>query len=1054
MSQCRLFLSVLLLTVVSGLSSLVRNDDVDFWQYVATNFAELRVDERQPRACGASHNMTVFFVPSTGTLGKFLKVPQGKVNTEIVTVIRRDLDSIAEALSAYRRRFEGDPRQSWADAFVIPTVHFDDSEEEGYLIESMDYIEGSTLRDYTLSKPDLSAAHLEHLIRQLSQILYVLAHARFAHLELYPQNIWITPEGRLRVFAMDSAKPCVTKTYQWSALPAAYLSWDSFPIREPTDFTSFDADTCLAQDAYSLGVSILSLMSPIDNDEDNLLTAAENFQLTALKTLKGINLPGEASLRDKLQRMLTVLLDGHRVPRTIGTFVLLEEFAITALQAPAEVTPLVFAVSDLNFWSEREFPGALPSMDLVQDEWAREYQTNERRSLYKISRHINGLVHYMPEINKDSFPPGDAISTRRSILPSYIPNIVFRSGLDSVTDPPLDEDALFNIYLLQQHYRQKLVLQKVKDASQCDEYAVFEGQPFEPMLIAADSPTKSSSGTRTRFSFKGQPFGQWLDEFRRGILLHASLLGWDGHVISGGCLARDTEESKVLVLVNSKKSVRTAYSFEVGRKSLILKPPKVLVVGGGPAGLVAALEAKRSAAAVTVWEKRDRYSRMYCQKCDVTAYLSRFLLESNEYLKSVEETLAAVAVTVGVNLQFQREFLFLDDEKNVASARVVDSSVRGWWAAKPWEQLREHRWPSSLQHQPFDVLIAADGAGSTIRTQYLKSHFIDATEVILKGSRTSTYSKRVLKLKSDPDGSETLPIQTVATLEFFKHECKYFGGSHPLPRSDCLSYETGYDNVWNIQRGSKNMCFFEYLENMRGLKRLQEIFVKHRVPTDGHEFGRLKDSPGAWDDVSQMLLARYLTVGQHSPADWLDGITWSSAPDKSCSYAPALDHEGIEKFRALQDLSLFSMFRMHMRRADAGKFAKTTAGGAIVAIVGDATRDSFFPLGDGLQKHIQQMSSLVQKNGASMSPTFASAIGSLVRREVSAADYCDHYDNAIQTYIQEGAMYMLFAVGCTNEPSRPKDISFVKLATLEQKIKNLNAREIANICPFIAVTDS
>lgn len=144
----------------------------------------------------------------------------------------------------------------------------------------------------------------------------------------------------------------------------------------------------------------------------------------------------------------------------------------------------------------------------------------------------------------------------------------------------------------------------------------------------------------------------------------------------------------------------------VGVSFVILKPPvAVVIVGGGPAGLATAIEARQAGARVTVVEKRNAYQRP--QRLFLFEHslglLEKWGVDSSELNKmgvgeecvgivrisSLEEALLKRAQELGV-LVIQDEFVELSQQKRSITLEGGESL-------------------------PYDILVAADGAHSSVR---------------------------------------------------------------------------------------------------------------------------------------------------------------------------------------------------------------------------------------------------------------------------------------------------------------------------------------------------
>eukprot|EP00742_Colponemidia_sp_Colp-10_P007681 GILJ01008279.1.p1 GENE.GILJ01008279.1~~GILJ01008279.1.p1 ORF type:complete len:1151 (-),score=189.97 GILJ01008279.1:169-3576(-) len=1061
----------------------------DFWEYIQTKFPDFNVEGRRIRGVGAFG--AAYTLPSRSSSA--LKVLKVRLTNGLPLKIG-NADAIAshgaavtKALQWYRTKYTGSQQAAWADAFVSRTVYYDDAH---YLFEVMDHVQGMTLAEYVQSGSvaSLSAVHIDRLLQQLARILFVLAHARIIHADLHPGNIMLTRDGRLVVIDLDRGRVCDdVKNIEEFKFEFGKKQYVPFDVRLNVDF-SISKDTCVSTDAYAMGVTVLGLVAIVNEKDAVDGTSLLSFRATALDRLSQVELPGDDAsdsavnpLRIKLQRLLTALLEDHGAARTAATYAMLAEKWLS----DAAHQPLTFAATDTAPAIEddpekiaiaaAEQRGGYEQSPVDEEPVTVKDESSSPSSSFDVAK--NGIIKYLKEVNVETFPPGDSIPSRQQRLRSYVPNDLFHQGLHLHAKRDLNQPLLYNVFLLQRYYRFKLILQRTTEQSACGTYGLLESDPFDPMLVAVDTASNIAGDVTSTFSFKGQPLAVWLQDLKldNTKLIHVSLLNWNNAVVVGGCLnvqrnsksdsgtkSEKQEESQLRVIVweiqDESKAARGVYSFVYtegegdgegeGEGGLVMTPPKVVVVGGGPAGLYAAMQAKASAAAVTVWERRERYSRLYCQACAVTDYVTAYNMETEAYLKSVENVLASVLMTVGVNVQFRREFLWIDNEQNIAFARVVSPSSEEWHGKEKWPDL-ENKWLASpeLQKETFDLLIGAEGSNSPIRAQYLKSSFVDRQKVVFD-EETKYYKKRILSRKSGE------PIKSVAILQFFKERC-YGRGGHLS--ATCVHTETAFNAIWPAHQQGVPFCFFEYIENELGLTRLRDILKKHELQEDADNYWNpLKQHPDAVDDLYHMLLARYISSKEHTKSDVLKELAVSTEAGKGCTYTEkSTDDKPVNHFKKLEDQSLFSMFWLRTRSAHT--FAANTPKGGVVAIVGDATRDSFFPFGNGLNSHLDAMSiASGAASSKSSSPTKASPIGALVRKEIDATNFNQHMKPRIDEYVDESSWALISSVSCigptgktytANNGAASRTLNYAHFAKREA------LSDVQERCPFLDVTD-
>ena len=206
------------------------------------------------------------------------------------------------------------------------------------------------------------------------------------------------------------------------------------------------------------------------------------------------------------------------------------------------------------------------------------------------------------------------------------------------------------------------------------------------------------------------------------------------------------------------------------------KPLKVLVVGGGPAGLVSALEASHAGARVSVVEKRSNYSRQQHIILDEHSLntLSRFEIDCPElsYFKP-----AKVGV-VPIN------------KLEEALKKKVESRGITILTATLTEINKNHSITVSDQNQlrseiAYDILIGADGGKSKVRTELgidMNRWMASKSRAVHQGTQTAPTVG-----KTEPFSSERQhdPRHEVHQALQGLHGCKgsqLFGRTGPDPR--------------------------------------------------------------------------------------------------------------------------------------------------------------------------------------------------------------------------------------------------------------------------------
>lgn len=139
-----------------------------------------------------------------------------------------------------------------------------------------------------------------------------------------------------------------------------------------------------------------------------------------------------------------------------------------------------------------------------------------------------------------------------------------------------------------------------------------------------------------------------------------------------------------------------------------MKPPTVVVIGGGPTGLAAAIEAHSTGAKVTVVEKRGKYIR------ENTLFLYTVTLDLFDKWK--------LAVSNMTELEFngqRRGFVLIKDLEDSLTKRVQELGIKR--VQGEFRDFAKEQRAAIIQGAegeillPYDVLVGADGANSRVR---------------------------------------------------------------------------------------------------------------------------------------------------------------------------------------------------------------------------------------------------------------------------------------------------------------------------------------------------
>ncbi len=131
---------------------------------------------------------------------------------------------------------------------------YDEGEEDGVYYIIMEYLEGYTLKDIILRDGKLKAEEAMHIAYQICDALVHAHRQNVIHRDIKPQNIMITPEGRVKVadFGIARAATDSTITHGKSLMGSVYYS-------SPEQARGSMADQ--KSDIYSLGVVMYEMVT-------------------------------------------------------------------------------------------------------------------------------------------------------------------------------------------------------------------------------------------------------------------------------------------------------------------------------------------------------------------------------------------------------------------------------------------------------------------------------------------------------------------------------------------------------------------------------------------------------------------------------------------------------------------------------------------------------------------------------------------------------------------------------------------------------------------------
>ncbi len=287
----------------------------------------------------------------------------------------------------------------------------------------------------------------------------------------------------------------------------------------------------------------------------------------------------------------------------------------------------------------------------------------------------------------------------------------------------------------------------------------------------------------------------------------------------------------------SSDSISARQHFEILReeraeavRTLRERPAEVTIIGGGPSGLVAALEAYLSGAQVHLVEKRVDYSRdtMLRLRTDTAHYLKKrlgdhlyWIAESNEVIKFRNQGF------------FEREFF------GPESFIMVETKVVEWLLAmilyelaKTDDALKIYReWECTDIQQPLD-----ESALVTIQDPFLRTHQIRSDLVIGADSARSTV-RQLAGIEWTPR-STSRPSAAVTFTNLWANNVAYEELSSFVPEA----YEEGFTRLYKSKpseelksaEGNVRLTIRPHIEAFKweetGDKRFRE-FIQARLST-------------------------------------------------------------------------------------------------------------------------------------------------------------------------------------------------------------------------------
>jgi serine/threonine protein kinase len=191
-----------------------------------------------------------------GGMGVVYQARQTVMNRQVVIkVINRALLDQPGALERFRREVQAAAQLSHPN---IVTAY--DAEQAGDLhMLVMEFVPGQSLAEVVQKKGPLPVAHACHCMRQAALGLQHAFGQGMVHRDIKPQNLMLTPKGRVKILDFGLAK-VVSENQPKTALTAmnAYMGTPDYSAPEQaTDARSAD----IRADLYSLGCTLYCLLA-------------------------------------------------------------------------------------------------------------------------------------------------------------------------------------------------------------------------------------------------------------------------------------------------------------------------------------------------------------------------------------------------------------------------------------------------------------------------------------------------------------------------------------------------------------------------------------------------------------------------------------------------------------------------------------------------------------------------------------------------------------------------------------------------------------------------